>query len=132
MANTAKVRAGLGYLKPVAGIIGMINPVAGAVVSTGLAVADQQLAKSQERQQTFNNSVDSSANDFTRHTITLTAAGTPETVNHQLDRVPNGYSVESVSSGISVFQTGQDNRTLTIDSDGPGAAYPATVKIRIY
>lgn len=132
MANTAKVRAGLGYLKPVAGIIGAVNPVAGAVVSTGLAVADQQLAKSQERQDTFNNSIDSSANDFTRHEITLTAATTPATIEHKLDRTPNGYSIESVSSGISVFQTGQDNRTLTIDSDGPGAAYPAVVKIRVY
>lgn len=132
MANTAKVRAGLGYLKPVAGIIGMVNPAAGAIVSTGLSVADQQLAKSQQRQDTFNNSVDSSANDFTRHEITLTAAATPVTVDHNLDRVPSGYSVESVSSGISVFQTGQDNRTISIDSDGPGASYPAMVKIRVY
>jgi len=114
------ISSGLGVLKSVGGS----NPYVAALTTA----ADLTMNVVQRRSRTALDEVDSSAKNFTEHTLTFGGAGV-QSVDHLLDKVPTGFSIVSTTSDCRLFQTSSDNRTIGFDAAG---TFPCTFKIRVF
>lgn len=118
-------------------VIGMgskaLSSVAGSnpYIAALTTAVDIGLSVAQRRQGVQNESIDASANDFERTTVTFPAADTAVRVEHKLNRVPEGFSVDSTSDDGKVVLESSDERFMTFKSLG-GSTYPSMVRVRMF
>lgn len=121
-----KVVKSIGFASRTLSSVGGGNPYIAALTT----VVDIGMKVAQRRQDTVNDQVDVSANDFERVSVTFEAASTDTRVEHKLGRVPQGFQVESRSTEVQVWQTAADERFITLQA--VNGTFPTTVSVKVY